>query len=94
MHSTALLLQSRLEFEKSHTIDKAVLQLEVLVNQFDRRVKLSLFYLNNNFSDLEKDYDVAVRMKYLHLLAYPPQHEARSALLWIGFNLLIIDKNS
>ena len=66
VHSMALLLQSRLEFESSKTVDKATIQLQVLVDQFDGVV--------------ERDYDVRTRMRYAHLLAYPPQHELKREL--------------
>jgi len=66
VHSMALLLRSRLESMKQKTIDRACLQLEVLVNQMN--------------SDLEKEYDASIRMKYLHLLAFPPNFKLKKEL--------------
>ena len=36
VHSTALLLQSKLEFFSQKTADKASIQIQVLVDQYDR----------------------------------------------------------
>lgn len=36
IHSVGLLLKSRIEVVKSKTVDRACMQIEVLVNQFDR----------------------------------------------------------
>lgn len=36
IHSMGLLLKSRIEVAKSKTVDRACMQIEVLVNQFDR----------------------------------------------------------
>lgn len=58
VYSMALLLRSRLEAEKVKTVDRACMQLGVLVDQMN--------------SDLEMKYDVTTRMKYLHVIAYPP----------------------
>lgn len=86
VHSFALLLQSRLEFEKYKTMDKAAIQIQVLVDQYDRYPLFLLPMRPPHFSDLEKDYNVAIRMKFLHLLYYPPLHEVISC--WICTNLL------
>jgi tetratricopeptide (TPR) repeat protein len=59
VYSMGLLIRARLEFEKTSTMDKACMQIQVLVDQHS--------------NDLEKDTSVAVRMKYIHLVAYPPQ---------------------
>jgi len=59
VYSMGLLIRARLEFEKNSTKDKSCMQIQVLVDQHS--------------SDLEKDTSVSVRIKYLHLLAFPPQ---------------------
>ena len=32
------------------------------------------------FSDMEKEYDVSIRMKYFYQIAYPPQHDLKREL--------------
>uniref|UniRef100_A0A6B2L082 Uncharacterized protein n=1 Tax=Arcella intermedia TaxID=1963864 RepID=A0A6B2L082_9EUKA len=59
VHSMALLLRARLEFEDHKYMDKASLQIQVLVDQYN--------------SALESEYKVATRMKYVDLIEYPPQ---------------------
>jgi len=66
VYSMALLLRSRLESDKIKTADRACMQLSALVEQMN--------------SDLEKNYDVTVRMKYIHLLGYPPIYKLEREL--------------
>eukprot|EP01127_Copromyxa_protea_P019654 TRINITY_DN642_c0_g1_i3.p1 TRINITY_DN642_c0_g1~~TRINITY_DN642_c0_g1_i3.p1 ORF type:complete len:821 (+),score=202.87 TRINITY_DN642_c0_g1_i3:19-2481(+) len=66
IHSMALLLKSRIEVRKSKTVDRACMQIEVLVNQFD--------------SDLEREYSPAVRMMFLHSLSFPPKFKLSKEL--------------
>eukprot|EP00123_Amoebidium_parasiticum_P006453 comp17401_c0_seq1/m.16741 comp17401_c0_seq1/g.16741 ORF comp17401_c0_seq1/g.16741 comp17401_c0_seq1/m.16741 type:complete len:831 (-) comp17401_c0_seq1:40-2532(-) len=58
VYSMALLLRSRLEAERSRTVERAVMQLQVLLDQFN--------------DDLgKKEAPVSQRMKYFYSLAFP-----------------------
>jgi len=65
VHSCALLLKTRLESLQSRTVDKALMQLQVLVDQF---------------TEVAKDSTPVIRMKYLFQLAFPPKHELEREL--------------
>ncbi|ELR11983.1 tetratricopeptide repeat domain protein [Acanthamoeba castellanii str. Neff] len=62
VHSTCLLLKSRLEFESTKTADRAVLQMQTLVEQFYDEEK-----------DLKKELHDVIRerSRYLFALAFP-----------------------
>jgi tetratricopeptide (TPR) repeat protein len=66
VYSMALLIRSRLESDKLKTADRACMQLSSLVEQMN--------------SDLEKNYDVTVRMKYIHIIGYPPMFKLEREL--------------
>ncbi|KAL6069766.1 Tetratricopeptide repeat domain protein [Balamuthia mandrillaris] len=65
VHSTCLLLKSKLEAHMRRTADRAVLQLQVLEEQF--------------FSD-ESEASLMERSKYVWQVAYPPRHMLRREL--------------
>lgn len=66
VHSTVLLLRSRNEADKSKTMDRAVLQLQSLVDQYNAEDQLH--------------YTASQRINYIYSLPYPPCYKLKREL--------------
>lgn len=69
VHSTGLLIKSWLEFEGHRTAERAVLQLQALIDQHSNK----LTALQSRSDAVEAGPPAASRLCYLHCLAWPPR---------------------
>lgn len=76
VHSTALLQRSWLEYEKRRTADRALLQIQALLDQHTS--KLTLF--QSTYKSIEESAPVQDRLMYLHSIVYPSQCELKRDL--------------
>mmetsp|Transcript_10321 Transcript_10321/g.32889 ORF Transcript_10321/g.32889 Transcript_10321/m.32889 type:complete len:1110 (-) Transcript_10321:70-3399(-) len=76
VYSTALLIKSQLEFERSKTKERAVLQMQVLVDQQTDR----LTPLQTRQDVVDNAAPVHERFKWLHALAWPALWELKRGL--------------
>ena len=77
IHSTGLLERSWLEFEKGRTADRAMLQMQALLDQHTTK----LTAMQSTFKSVtEESAPVQERMMYLHCIAYPAQYELKRDL--------------
>jgi tetratricopeptide (TPR) repeat protein len=76
IHSTALLQRSWLEYEKRRTMDRALLQIQALLDQHTTR--LTLF--QGTYKSIEEAAPAWQRLEFLHCLAYPSQYELKRDL--------------
>ena len=77
IHSTGLLERSWLEFEKGRTADRAMLQMQALLDQHTTK----LTAMQSTFKSVTEDSaPVHERMMYLHCIAYPAQYELKRDL--------------
>ncbi|XP_049849258.1 tetratricopeptide repeat protein 27 homolog [Schistocerca gregaria] len=77
VHSTALLFKARLEVKNKKYMDRAALQMQVLVDQF-------------RDGDAAKDYPAAVRCRYLFQLCFPPLFQLKKEIAAVYLNLGVI----
>jgi tetratricopeptide (TPR) repeat protein len=77
IHSTGLLERSWLEFEKRKTMDRAMLQIQALLDQ--HTTKLTIMQSTHKAA-VEDSAPVQDRMKYLHCIVYPSQYELKRDL--------------
>ncbi|GBG32346.1 Tetratricopeptide repeat protein 27 [Hondaea fermentalgiana] len=76
VYSTALLIKSQLEFERNKTKERAILQMQVLVDQQTNR----LTPLQPKQRDLDEAAPVTERLAFLHALAWPAVWELKRGL--------------
>lgn len=76
IHSTALLERSWIEYERRKTMDRAMLQVQALLDQHTTK----LTYLQSTYESVEQSAPVQERLKYLYQLIYPAQYELKHEL--------------
>jgi tetratricopeptide (TPR) repeat protein len=77
IYSTALLERAWLECEKVHGRERAILQIQALVDQHTQRLTLT----QSTFKSVEEDSaPVQARLKNIHSLVYPPRWEIKADL--------------
>jgi tetratricopeptide (TPR) repeat protein len=69
VYSTALLERAWLEFERNHARERAILQLQALVDQHTDRLTLT----QSTRESIESSAPVQERLINLHLIVYPPR---------------------
>ena len=69
VYSTALLERSWLEFEGTHTKERAILQMQALADQHTNRLTIT----QSTRKSVEESSPVQERLKYLHSIVYPPR---------------------
>lgn len=69
VYSTALLERSWLEFERSHARERAILQIQALVDQHTNRLTIT----QSTVKSIEESAPVQLRLKNLHSIVYPPR---------------------
>ena len=76
IHSTSLLERSWLEFERRKTMDRAMLQIQALIDQHTTKLTL----LQSTYKCVEDSAPVQDRMRYLFSIVYPAQYELKRDL--------------
>lgn len=76
IHSTALLQRSWLEYEKRRTMDRALLQIQALLDQ--HTTKLTLFQSSRKV--IEESAPAHQRMEFIYCIVYPSQYELKKDL--------------
>jgi tetratricopeptide (TPR) repeat protein len=69
VYSTGLLERAWLEFERSHARERAILQLQALVDQHTERLTIT----QSTRESIEQSAPVQDRLKMIHCLVYPPR---------------------
>jgi tetratricopeptide (TPR) repeat protein len=69
VYSTALLERSWLEFERTHARERAILQIQALVDQHTNRLTIT----QSTVKSIEESAPVQIRLRNLHLIVYPPR---------------------
>ena len=69
VYSTALLERSWLEFERTHARERAILQMQALVDQHTNRLTIT----QSTRKSVEESAPVQNRLKHLHMIVYPPR---------------------
>ncbi|CAM9157052.1 unnamed protein product, partial [Ectocarpus fasciculatus] len=78
VHSTGLLERSWLEYEKRRTADRAMLQIQALLDQHTTKLTMT----QNTFQSIEDASPVQDRIEYIHCLVYPAQYELKRDLAY------------
>ena len=78
VHSTGLLERSWLEYEKRRTADRAMLQIQALLDQHTTKLTMT----QNTFQSIEEASPVQDRIAYIHCLVYPAQYELKRDLAY------------
>jgi len=76
IHSTALLERSWLEFERRKTMDRAMLQIQALIDQHTTKLTL----MQSTYKSIEESAPVQDRIRYLYSIVYPAQYELKRDL--------------
>ena len=76
IHSTALLQRSWLEFERRKTADRAMLQIQALIDQHTTKLTV----MQSTYKSIEDSAPVQDRLQYLYGIAYPSQCELKRDL--------------
>jgi tetratricopeptide (TPR) repeat protein len=76
IHSTALLERSWLEFERRKTMDRAMLQIQALIDQHTTKLTV----MQSTYKSIEESAPVEDRMRYLYSIVYPAQYELKRDL--------------
>ena len=77
IHSTGLLERSWLEFEQRRTADRAMLQIQALLDQHTTRLTI----MQSTYKSIHEDSAPAQdRLHYLHCIVYPAQYELKRDL--------------
>lgn len=69
VYSTALLERAWLEFERNHTKERSILQLQALADQHTNRLTIT----QSTRKSIEESSSVQDRLKHLHSIVYPPR---------------------
>ena len=77
VYATALLERAWLEFDNTHTKERALLQLQALADQHTNRLTLTQSTMK---SITEDSSPVQERLKYVHGIVYPPQWKMKHDL--------------
>ena len=78
IHSTALLQRSWLEYEKRRTMDRAMLQIQALLDQHTTKLSVT----QSTFASIEQAAPVQERIEYLFCIIYPAQYELKRDLAY------------
>lgn len=76
IHSTALLERSWLEYEKRRTADRAMLQIQALLDQHTTRLTIT----QASYEAIEQSAPAHERLQFLHCIIYPAQYELKRDL--------------
>jgi tetratricopeptide (TPR) repeat protein len=76
VHSTALLERSWIEFERRKTADRAMLQIQALIDQHSTKLTVT----QSTYQAIEDSAPVQQRVRYAYSLAYPSQFELKRDL--------------
>ena len=76
VHSTALLQRSWLEYERRKTADRALLQMQALLDQHTSRLTI----MQSTYESIESAAQSNERLQYIHCLSYPAQYEFKRDL--------------
>ena len=76
IHSTGLLQRSWLEFEKRRTMDRALLQIQALLDQHTTKLTLT----QSTYQCVAESAPAEDRLRYLHCIVYPAQYELKRDL--------------
>ena len=71
VYSTGLLERAWLEFERNHTKERAILQIQALSDQHHNRLTLT----QSTFESIENSAPAQDRLKNIHYIVYPPRWE-------------------
>lgn len=76
IHSTALLQRSWLEYERRKTADRALLQMQALLDQHTTRLTI----MQSTYNSIETAAKSYERLQFIHCLSYPAQYEFKRDL--------------
>ena len=76
IHSTGLLERSWLEFERRKTMDRAMLQIQALIDQHTTKLTIT----QSTFKCIEESAPAQDRLRYLYSIVYPAQYELKRDL--------------
>jgi len=76
IHSTALLERSWLEYDRRKTFDRAMLQIQALLDQHSTKLTIS----QSTFKSIEEAAPVEDRLQFLNCIVYPAQYELKRDL--------------
>ena len=76
IHSTGLLERSWLEYEKRRTADRAMLQMQALLDQHTTRLTMT----QSTYKSIEEASPIQDRIEFIHCLVYPAQYELKRDL--------------
>lgn len=76
IYSMGLLQRSWLEYERRKTADRALLQMQALVDQHTTRLTIT----QSTYKSIEESAGSAERLRYIHSIAYPAQYEFKRDL--------------
>jgi hypothetical protein len=76
IHSSALYQRSCLEFERRKTTDRALLQMQALLDQHTTKLTVT----QSTFKSIEESAPSHERLRYLHCIVYPAQFELKRDL--------------
>lgn len=76
IHSMGLLQRSWLEYERRKTADRALLQMQALLDQHTTRLTIT----QSTYKSIEESAGSAERLKYIYSIAYPAQYEFKRDL--------------
>ena len=76
IHSTALLERSWLEFERRKTMDRAMLQIQALIDQHTTKLTV----MQSTYKCIEDSAPVQDRLRFLYSIVYPAQYELKRDL--------------
>lgn len=78
IHSTALLERSWLEYEKRRTADRAMLQMQALLDQHTTKLTMT----QNSYKMIEEASPIQDRIEFIYSLVYPAQYELKRDLAY------------
>ena len=76
IHSTALLQRSWLEYEKRRTADRAMLQMQALLDQHTTKLTMT----QSTRKSIEESAPTQDRLRYINCIVYPSQYELKKDL--------------
>lgn len=76
IYSTALLERSWIEFNRRKTMDRAMLQIQALIDQHCTRLTVT----QSTYHDIENSAPAEDRLKYIYSIVYPSQFELKRDL--------------
>ena len=76
IHSTALLERSWIEFERRKTMDRAMLQIQALIDQHTTKLTM----MQSTFQSIAESAPVEERLRYIYSIVYPSTCELKKDL--------------